>query len=61
MVPCYVEGAFRAWPKGRRLPRPRKVRLIMGAARRFEGEEAGAIATDLRAAVEALRENHGSG
>ncbi len=61
VLPCYVEGAFRAWPKGRRLPRPRKVRLIMGAARRYESGEASAIAAELRAAVEALREKHGSG
>ena len=24
VVPCYLDGAFRAWPKGRRLPRPKK-------------------------------------
>ncbi|MEO8043548.1 MAG: lysophospholipid acyltransferase family protein [Spartobacteria bacterium] len=60
VLPCYVEGAFRAWPKGRRLPRPRKVRLIIGAPRRYEGEEASTIAADLREAVEALREKHGS-
>ena len=61
VLPCYVEGAFRAWPKGRRLPRPRKVRLLIGAARRCGGVEPGAIAAELRAAVEALREQHGSG
>jgi 1-acyl-sn-glycerol-3-phosphate acyltransferase len=56
VLPCYVEGAFRAWPKGRRLPRPRKVRLIIGAARRYGGkDEAGAIAAELRGAVEALK------
>ncbi len=61
VLPCYVDGAFRAWPKGRRLPRPRKVRLIIGAARRYEEGEAGAIAAELREAVEALREEHGRG
>ena len=38
-----------------------KVRLIIGAPRRYDGEEAGAIAAELREAVEALREKHGSG
>ncbi len=61
VLPCYVEGAFRAWPKGRRLPRPRKVRLIIGGARRYAGEDASASAAELRAAVEALRERNGSG
>ena len=60
VLPCYVDGAFLAWPKGRRLPRPRKVRLIMGAARRYAGEDATEIAAELREAVEALREKHGS-
>ncbi len=61
VLPCYLEGAFRAWPKGQRLPRPRKVRLIIGAARTFGGGEAGAIAAELRRAVEELREKHGRG
>lgn len=62
VLPCYVEGAFRAWPKGRRLPRPRKVRLIIGGARQFsEKQDAAAIAAQLRAAVEELRETDGSG
>ncbi|MEO5718817.1 MAG: lysophospholipid acyltransferase family protein [Chthoniobacterales bacterium] len=60
VMPCYLDGAFRAWPKGRRLPRPRKVRLIIGSARRYDGGEASAIAAELRQAVEALREKHGS-
>jgi 1-acyl-sn-glycerol-3-phosphate acyltransferase len=60
VLPCYVEGAFRAWPKGRRVPRPRKVRLIIGAARRYGGkDEAGAIAAELRGAVEALKNGSG--
>lgn len=35
VLPCYLDGAFRAWPKGGRWPRPRKVRLIIGAPRNF--------------------------
>ncbi|HEY2125373.1 MAG TPA: lysophospholipid acyltransferase family protein [Chthoniobacterales bacterium] len=53
VVPCYLEGAFAAWPKGQRLPRPRKVRLIMGppcnfASRPNEREAAAVIAAELR-------------
>ena len=60
VLPCRVEGAFRAWPKGRRLPRPRKVRLIIGTARSYRGkEEAGAIAAELRRAVEGLKDGGG--
>ena len=60
VLPCHVEGAFRAWPKGRRLPRPRKVRLIIGTARSYRGkEEAGAIAAELRRAVEGLKDGGG--
>src|SRR4029077_15680799 len=31
VLPCYLQGTFRVWPKGRRLPRPGKIRLIVGA------------------------------
>ena len=62
VLPCYIQGAFRAWPKGRRLPRPRKVSLVIGAALHPGGDdEAVAIAAKLQRAVEALREEHGSG
>ena len=30
VVPCYLEGAFHAWPKGRPLPSPRKLTLTIG-------------------------------
>jgi 1-acyl-sn-glycerol-3-phosphate acyltransferase len=60
VLPCYLEGAFRAWPKGRRLPRPRKVRLLIGPPRDFRREEdAAMVAAELRKAVEALRKTHG--
>jgi 1-acyl-sn-glycerol-3-phosphate acyltransferase len=61
VLPCYLDGTFRAWPKGRRLPRPRKVRLIIGPPRHFAGEEnADAVAKELHTAVAGLGENHGS-
>ena len=66
VLPCHLEGAFRAWPKGRRIPRPRKVRLIVGAARNYAGHgtekgEISAIAQELRRAVEELGERDGTG
>ena len=59
VLPCYLEGAFRAWPKGRRWPHPRKVRLIIGPPRNYVAWTANkanisAIASELRNAVEEL-------
>ncbi|MHB0970589.1 MAG: lysophospholipid acyltransferase family protein [Thermoanaerobaculia bacterium] len=59
VVPCYLEGASRAWPKGKWIPRPRKLRLRIGTPINFAGsghskEEALAIAARLREAVAAL-------
>jgi 1-acyl-sn-glycerol-3-phosphate acyltransferase len=36
VVPAYVSGSGRAWPRGRRLPRPAKVMVTFGAPLRFE-------------------------
>jgi 1-acyl-sn-glycerol-3-phosphate acyltransferase len=63
VVPCYLDGAFRAWPKGIRFPRPRKVRLLIGQPRRYaslkRGKEAAeTICRDLREAVLALAQQH---
>jgi 1-acyl-sn-glycerol-3-phosphate acyltransferase len=65
VVPCFIDGSFRAWPKGRRLPRPQKVRLIIGAPRNYRARSRDkidfcAIAAELRAAVNELRETNGS-
>ncbi|HEY2802270.1 MAG TPA: lysophospholipid acyltransferase family protein [Chthoniobacterales bacterium] len=55
VIPCYVGGAFRAWPKGKRLPRPRKVHLIVGPPRTYSTSLRGkAIAADLQEAVTEL-------
>ncbi len=59
VVPCYLDGTFAAWPKGAWLPRPRKVRLIIGAPLRFadlkRGKEAAqTICRELCDAVQAL-------
>ena len=36
VVPVYVRGSGRAWPRGRRLPRPAKVTVTFGKPLRFE-------------------------
>jgi 1-acyl-sn-glycerol-3-phosphate acyltransferase len=36
VVPVYIAGSGRAWPRGHRLPRPGKVRVTFGPAMRFE-------------------------
>ena len=38
VVPVYVSGSGRAWPRGRRLPRPSKVTVTFGKPLRFEAE-----------------------
>jgi 1-acyl-sn-glycerol-3-phosphate acyltransferase len=35
VVPCYLSGAFDAWPKGRAVPRPRSLRLDIGRPMAF--------------------------
>lgn len=56
VLPCHLDGTFRAWPKGALIPRPSRVRLAIGEPRTYERVErtdAGAlhICADLRAAV----------
>ena len=56
VVPCYLDGTFRAWPKGALIPRPARVRLVIGEPRTYEQVERtdrGAlhICADLRGAV----------
>jgi len=65
VLPCYVQGAFQAWPKGRRLPLPKKVRLIVGAPRNYSSHNTNktdicTIAAELHQAVRALGEMNGS-
>jgi len=54
IVPCHLEGAFRAWPKGKWLPRPRKLRLRIGPPLRFP--EARPAKEDVIAIADALHE-----
>ena len=63
VLPCYIDGAFEAWPKGRLLPRPSHVRLLIGAPRNYAAlppgkESALQICHELREAVLDLAAMH---
>jgi 1-acyl-sn-glycerol-3-phosphate acyltransferase len=65
VAPCFIDGSFQAWPKGKRFPRPRKVRLVVGTPRNYRNRatdkiEICAIAAELRDAVNELRPANGS-
>ena len=60
VAPCFIDGSFQAWPKGKRFPRPRKVRLVVGTPRNYCDRRTNkidicAIAAELRDAVNELR------
>ena len=64
VVPVFVRGSGRAWPRGRRLPMPAKVRVAFGPPRRFERprgadkkEYYDSVSRDLMAAIAQLQ-NH---
>lgn len=59
VLPCYLDGTIRAWRKGVLIPRPARLRLVIGEVRsyeRVEQNDAGAlhICADLRGAVLSL-------
>ncbi len=61
VVPCHLFGAHACWPASRRLPRPGKLRLAIGAPLRFDdapNDRAGwkAVAASAEQAVRALGE-----
>jgi 1-acyl-sn-glycerol-3-phosphate acyltransferase len=65
VAPCFIEGSFQAWPKGKRFPRPRKVRLLIGTPRNYRDRgtdkiDICAITAELRDAVNELRSANGS-
>ena len=65
VVPSFIDGSFKAWPKGNRFPRPGKVRLIIGTARNYRDRgtdktDMCAITAELRDAVNQLRPVNGS-
>jgi 1-acyl-sn-glycerol-3-phosphate acyltransferase len=59
VVPCFLDGAFRAWPKGAWIPRPGKLTLRIGAPMHFaevvaDKEGAKGVAAMLEEAVRGL-------
>jgi hypothetical protein len=59
VIPCHLEGGFRAWPKGKRIPRPRRLSLRIGEGRDYKSldktaESVKSVCTDLQAAVAGL-------
>jgi 1-acyl-sn-glycerol-3-phosphate acyltransferase len=59
VIPCHLDGAFQAWPKGSWFPRPRRICLRIGAPKIFAHlppgkESACAIAAELQSAVHEL-------
>jgi 1-acyl-sn-glycerol-3-phosphate acyltransferase len=60
VVPCYLRGAHAALPKGRMIPRPRKIELTIGPPRSYaslkRGKDAALeVAADLHRAIEDLQ------
>jgi len=49
VVPVFLQGSGRAWPRGRRLPRPAKVVVTFGAPLAFERRDAQGRKTDYAA------------
>ncbi|HXL15420.1 MAG TPA: lysophospholipid acyltransferase family protein [Methylomirabilota bacterium] len=61
VLPAYIDGAFRAWPRGTAIPKPRRVTIAIGEPRLYleaPPTKAGAtaVAADLRGAVIELKE-----
>ena len=59
VLPCHLDGGLRAWPKGKLLPRPYKLRLRIGTPRRYghldkSTASVKAICDDLHGAVASL-------
>jgi 1-acyl-sn-glycerol-3-phosphate acyltransferase len=59
VVPCYLAGGTRAWPKGKLLPRPFRLHLRIGEPRRYNAfaksaDSVKAICEDLQEAVAKL-------
>ena len=63
VVPVYVSGSGRAWPKGARFPRPARVRVAFGEPLRFDAKRGGdrreqyeAAGRSMMAAIARLKE-----
>ena len=63
VIPCYLEGAYRAWSRHHSFPRPRKLKLVIGPARSYEQlapgkDSSSVIAGELQKAVQELAHHH---
>jgi 1-acyl-sn-glycerol-3-phosphate acyltransferase len=63
VLPCHLEGAYAAWSRHHSIPRPKKLKLVIGQPRTFEhltpGKESSlTIAMDLQKAVQELASHH---
>ena len=54
IVPVGIRGAFEAWPRGQRLPRPRKIGVRFGAPLPTDGPRGAEALEDARAAICAM-------
>ena len=54
VVPVYVSGSGRAWPKGAHLPRPARVTVAFGEPLRFDGKRGGDRREQYEAASRAM-------
>ncbi len=64
VLPCHLDGGIEAWPKGKLLPRPRRLRLRIGQARNYghldrSPSSVRAVCADLEARVAALGGGNG--
>ena len=68
IVPVYIDGTYRAYPKGAKIIRPTRVRIYIGEAidpHRFAEENGGgrsiytAITTEMESRIRKLKELHG--
>lgn len=63
VIPCHLEGAYAAWSRHHSIPRPKKMKLIIGQPRTYEHlapgkDSSAAIAEDLENAVRELATPH---
>jgi len=63
VVPCHIHGAFQAWPRHRKLPQPRRIRVTIGTPITFEqtsNNRAGwaQVAQTTQQAIESMAHHH---
>jgi 1-acyl-sn-glycerol-3-phosphate acyltransferase len=63
VLPCYLTGGFKTWPKGKVFPQPKKLQLTIGEARNFATiapgkESANTVAAELEQAIKEMEANH---